>query len=179
MGPPQRRDDRDRAERRSSRARLVASLPLLVVSGGLLASAALTLRLSPHSGPDGFPLWGLLLTLGAIAGIGAVASWFGAIGPEPGPSPDRRGVGEPMADAGRPAPQVRRDRSAAHPLEEDWDETAIPVRAPGRAVRARARPTSPEPDEVERALIEIENIEAELATRPRPERRPGSAPARS
>ncbi len=146
-----------------ARSRLVASLPLLVVSGGLFATAALVLDLAPHARPDGFPLWGFLLTLGAIAALGATFLWFSASAPPTAPVSGGLDA-SPDPAFGRPLPEVR-PRPRPPPVAASWDESALPVRRaapPPRPVVVRARA----PDDVERALAEIAEIEEQLEVRP-------------
>ena len=136
---------------------------MLLVSGGLFATAALLLDLAPHARPDGFPLWGFVLTLGAIAALGATFLWFSAPAPPTAPVTDPR---EPWPDPalGRPLPEVRQSPRAP-PAAASWDESVLPVRRaapPRRPVPVRARP----PDDVERALAEIAEIEEQLEVRP-------------
>jgi hypothetical protein len=157
-----------------------ASLPLFVVTVGLFVGSGVVYRAAPTAGPGGFPLWGLLMTLGFIAAIGATVSWFFAKGSaedaaadsasEPAPT-------RPPADAGRPSPDVLRPSEVAAP--EDWDESTIPVRTVSRPpVRpVAAAPVSP--DDIERALDEIAEIEEELEGRGRSSLGRTPAPARS
>lgn len=161
------------------RAAFVASLPLLLVSVALFVGSVVVFRLDPSAGPGGFPLWGLLLTLGFIAAIGTTVSWFYAAGPTapPATAPDAPAPAVPE-DLGRPAPDVRRG-SAPSPVAESWDESVLPVRPSPSPVRPRALAPDPGPDDVEKALDEIEAIEEELESRPRVTPRPAGAPARS
>lgn len=153
-----------------------ASLPLFVVSVGLFVGSVVVYSIARSIGPGGFPLWGLLMTLGFIAAIGTTVSWFFAKGvAEESAPPAGPAVG--ADEAGRPAPDVRRASTA--PITPDWDESTIPARP---VPRPPARPVAIAalgPDDVERALDEIAQIEEELEGRGRSAlARPGS-PARS
>jgi hypothetical protein len=167
----------DPAPARPSRewSAFAASLPLFVVSVGLFVGSVVVFTIAPGAGPGGFPLWGLLLTLGFIAAIGTTVSWFFATGEE-----DDRPSTIPLShdsapDLGRPAPDVRR----ATELEAapDWDESVIAPRASPRPAVAQAAPPLVRHDDIERALDEIAEIEDELEGRPTLRRPP--APARS
>jgi hypothetical protein len=151
-----------------------ASLPLFVVSVGLFVGSAIVLWQAPSAGPGGFPLWGLLLTLGFMAAIGTTVSWFFANGPPAEVAP-AAAVGEPRN--GRPTPEVQRPPPVV-PAPE-WDESGIPLRTSATPLRAPARAPDPPPDDVVRALDEIAAIEEELETRPRSDPRRPAAPARS
>lgn len=153
-----------------------ASLPLFVVTVGLFVGSVVVFSLAPNVGPGGFPLWGLLMTLGFIAAIGTTVSWFFAKGAaDDAAAPADEPASDP--EVGRPAPEVR--RPAVVPETEVWDESTIPARpAPQPPVRVVAA-TPAAPDDVERALDEIAQIEEELEGR-RPAALPRSpAPARS
>jgi hypothetical protein len=160
----------------------LASLPLVVVSVGLFAASGFVLRLDPSAGPAGFPLWGLLTTLGFIAAIGATVSWFYAAGPPPvaaatSDAAESGGAEDPTVSEGRPAPDVVRPALAAAPAE--WDESELPAPAPRTPPRPIAVSVEPAPDDVVRALDEIAAIEDELENRPRREIPAAGAPARS
>jgi hypothetical protein len=145
-----------------------ASLPLFVVTVGLFTGSAVVFHIARTAGPGGFPLWGLLMTLGFVAAIGATVSWFFAKGAADAPAADPSEETETFDTAtgsGRPAPDVLRASEVAVP--EAWDESTIPVR---RVPRPSVRAVAPAPvasDDVERALDEIAQIEDELEGRGR------------
>ncbi len=170
------------------RSSFFGTLPLIVLTGILFAGAYLVYLRASRLGPGNFPLWGLLITLGFVAAIGAVVSWFFATDVDgvsskgiETPSGDARGAGHgPRNDLGRPVPDLGArpaapgpssglgravavaDPSAArHP--EPWDEDALPP------VAARGpRPvltTLDDPGDIGRALEEIADIQRELSTR--------------
>lgn len=156
-----------------------ASLPLFVVSVGLFVGSAVVYSIARSIGPGGFPLWGLLMTLGFIAAIGTTVSWFFAKGVAEESS--RPADAEVEAeDAGRPAPDVRRASTVpTTPTTPDWDESTIPARP---VPRPPARPVAVAPlgpDDVERALDEIAQIEEELEGRGRSALARPISPARS
>jgi hypothetical protein len=154
-----------------------ASLPLFVVTVGLFVASDVVYVVARTVGPGGFPLWGLLLTLGFIAAIGTTVSWFFAKGTAEDAAP-RVGPDPAETATGRPVPDVRRATTAV--AAEDWDESTIPARptVPPPPVRPVAV-ASVGPDDVERALDEIAQIEEELEGRgPSSLGRP-PAPARS
>jgi hypothetical protein len=162
--------------RSSEWAAFSASLPLFVVTVGLFIASGVVYSIARTAGPGGFPLWGLLMTLGFIAAIGTTVSWFFA----KGAAEDAAASTEPVAEepeTGRPIPDVR--RVAVKPAAEVWDESTIPVR-PTPPPASRPVATAPvAPDDVERALDEIARIEEELEGRePSPIGR-SPAPARS
>jgi hypothetical protein len=169
--------DAPRAHRAASEwSAFLASLPLFVVTVGLFAGSAIVYELARSVGPDGFPLWGLLMTLGFIAAIGTTVSWFFAKGAaEDAAAPAGTLAVEP--EGGRPMPDVRRDDSPA--ATEDWDESTIPVRPSPRPPVAAVAVSAPGPDDVERALDEIADIEEELEGRRAPPFARSPAPARS
>jgi hypothetical protein len=137
---------------------LRASLPLIVVGVGLFAGSAVTEVMDPSAGPGGFPLWGLLMTLGFIAAIGATVSWFFANG---GPAPTTSSPAEvEVRELGRPAPEVR--RAVPEVSAPVWDESVLPASAAPASLPPRKVPVAPAQDEVEKALDEIAEIEAEL-----------------
>jgi hypothetical protein len=164
-------------ERASEWSAFSASLPLLVVTVGLFVGSVVVYRLARTVGPDGFPLWGLLMTLGFIAAIGTTVSWFFAKGAAEVAA--LQAESDPAGTAtGRPVPDVRHATAAT--VAEDWDESTIPVRSP--AQQPPVRPVSVAsvgPDDVERALDEIAQIEEELEGRGRSSLGRPPAPARS
>jgi hypothetical protein len=153
-----------------------ASMPLFVVTVGLFVGSVVVFDLAPAAGPGGFPLWGLLLTLGFIAAIGTTVSWFFANGATTGAAPDRPARDDPSRN-GRPLPEVQ--RTAPVPPAPEWDESGIPQRPPPTRPRPVATPAPPPPDDVVLALEEIAEIEEELENRPRSDPRRPAAPARS
>jgi hypothetical protein len=149
-----------------------ASLPLLVVSAGLFVGSVAVDLVAPDAGPGGFPLWGLLLTLGFTAAIGTTLSWFFAVGPEVGSAPAPGASTVPL-DLGRPAPDVRRAEPAT-PTPE-WDEGPASDVPAALGTGVGTAPRSGAPDDVERALDEIAQIEEELEGRPTLRRAPALA----
>lgn len=162
--------------RSSEWAAFSASLPLFVVTVGLFLASGVVYTVARTVGPGGFPLWGLLMTLGFIAAIGTTVSWFFAKGAAEDAATRTEPVeGDP--ETGRPTPDVR--RAMATPAADEWDESTIPARPtpPPMSRPVAAAPVAP--DDVERALDEIDHIEEELEGRgPSPLGR-SPAPARS
>ncbi|HTW77041.1 MAG TPA: hypothetical protein VMG14_04665 [Thermoplasmata archaeon] len=157
-------------------AALRAAGPLIVVAIGLSVSSLVALEYGPGTGP--FPLWGMLVTLAGVAAIGATVSGLSARRtPTPAPTtpPTRTGAAIPVP--GRPSPEAQRPipyRPAAV-----WDESTVVARPVAVPVRPCAIAVDPEPDDVERALDEIAEIEAELGMVPDLAARTSGAPARS
>jgi hypothetical protein len=151
------------ATRLSEWAAFRASLPLIVVTVALFIGSVVVDRLDPTAGPGGFPLWGLLMTLGFIAAIGSTVSWFFAKGVADDATQGPTRTADTPDESGRPVPDVRRAPEAGTP--EEWDESSLPV-APAPRAPPRAVATAPvAPDDVERALDEIAQIEEELEGR--------------
>jgi len=164
----------------------------------LFAASYLIYLSHPRLGPANFPLWGLLLTLGFVAGIGSVASWFFATDEaEPAPSSPAEAVAEDASparssrnDFGRPIPDLAPRTGADGPSSgvgravvaggtaaEPWDEDSLP---PAATHGPRPVLTTPDdPGEIGRALEEIEEIQRQLATRPSPSPVRREAPARA
>lgn len=165
---------------------LLGTLPLIVLTGALFVTSYLVFASYPSLGPGNFPLWGLLLTLGFVAGIGAVVSGFYATGDAE--SPQGSSVATPpaagallraRADLGRPAPDLSRTADYPGPLTgvevpaalgaatpQPWDEDSLPpvgVHGPRPVLT-----TLDDPGEIGRALAEIEEIQRQLVTRPPP-----------
>ena len=171
----------------------VASVPLLSVTGALFIGSYVVYREYPNVGPDHFPLWGLLLTLGFVAAIGSVLSWFFATGTDEtevtarddqagDASPDspvpRREFGRPVPDRAARPPVPARSGIATPAVaaagagvtggggsaSAPWDEDVLPpVAAKG------PRPvltTLDDPGEIGRALEEIADIQRQLTARP-------------
>ena len=166
------------------RSPFAATLPLIVLTSCLFVGSYLTYESYPKLGPDQFPLWGLLVTLGFIAAIGAVVSGFFAVD---GPSvPD--GVGNPArvdatsaargspAEFGRPVPERSARRLARGAVSRSsastgasraepkvWDEATLP---PVVARGPRPVLTTPDdPGEIGRALRRIGEIQRDLTRR--------------
>ena len=134
----------------------------------------------PHAGPAHFPLWGLLLTLGLVAAVGASVSWFFATDddtPESRPTTrPKRAAGSRRtapSDFGRPAPELAASGAsgagsagpAATVAPEPWNEDVLP---PATAHGPRPVWTTPDdPGEIARALEEIAEIQRQLTARPR------------
>ncbi len=162
---------------------LRATLPLLALTGLLIVAAAVIYLYRPRFGPDDFPIWGLFLTLGFVAAIGSVVSWFWAVDDREtaavastnayrAPSPSREEFGRPTPDfasRGKVArPSGGPDRAGASPspaLANPWDEDVLP---PVAAHGPRPVWTTPDdPGDIARALEEIAEIQRQLTTRPR------------
>ena len=180
------------------RSQIAGALPLIVLTAVLFVASYLTYLSYPRVGPDHFPLWGLLMTLGFVAAIGAVVSGFFATdGPVPARVPrDRGSVARPpgatdsRTDFGRPAPLAATSSNSAGPSAgparpaatapsqvEPWNEDALPP-APARGPRPLLT-TLDDPGQIGRALQEIADIQRELAARQRTVRKPTEAPARA
>ncbi len=159
---------------------LIGTLPLIGLTAALLIMSDVFYAYEPHAGPAHFPLWGLLLTLGLVAGVGASVSWFFATDDQPPESRSPAKTGRARAsvkaervDFGRPTPEV-----AAHPgpvvgvpqpasttASEPWNEDVLP---PATAHGPRPVWTTPDdPGEIAQALEEIAEIQRQLTTRPR------------
>jgi hypothetical protein len=173
-------------------AGLLGALPLGFLTGALFLGAYVTYADYRSVGPGNYPLWGLFLTLGFVAAIGTVVSWFFATDElESAPSPpehdssDRTRSGRiSESEFGRPAPEIVGTRGTSGPSSgvgaavvtasasvEPWDEDVLPP-----AVARGPRPvlTSPyDPGDIGRALEEIADIQRDLAAR-RPSSVPGS-----
>jgi hypothetical protein len=179
------------------RSPLVATLPLIVLTGALFTGSYLSYLEYRRIGPDNFPIWGLLLTLSFVAAIGAVVSWFFAT--DESASTMQAGAGEtseakPIGrgtppEFGRPMPEATaagkpvgglRDRAAAiaqKPAAPPWDEDVLPP------VAARGpRPvltTLEDPGNIARVLEEISDIQRDLAARQLPARTSAETPTRA
>lgn len=183
--------DRDRS--------IQETIPLLVMTALLFVGAAILRWQSPRLGPDNFPLWGLLLTLGVVAAIGSIVSLFFAAEDErdrgtltqapttgaPLPAhPDRNGFGRPPPTSDpRPGPAVLTTGGVSAPAPSDagvtepWDEDVLP-QVPARGPRP-VLTTPDDPGEIGRALEEIEEIQRQLVSRTAPRAAAGDAPARA
>lgn len=161
------------------------TLPLLILTGAFFAGSYALYLTHPRLGPGNFPIWGLLLTLGCVAGIGSTVSWFFATDDVTTPAGiERPGSTVALApvrgvhnDFGRPVPETApRDHSAGPPdsaakavvrtrtPSAPWDEDVLP---PVTAKGPRPVLTTPEdPGEIGRALEEIADIQRQLAARP-------------
>ena len=172
------------------RSPLVGTLPLIVLTAGLFVASYLVFQWDPRLGPYNFPLYGLLLTLGFIAAIGAVVSWFFATdGSVPARAPmedgDEKGTDAARSrrdDFGRPVPEVTRRSSGEQPASgvgravaagghstDPWNEDVLPPVVPHGPRPVLTTPD--DPGDIARALEEIADIQRELATR-----RPGTVP---
>jgi hypothetical protein len=162
------------------------TLPLLVLTAGLFFGCLLAYLFAPHVGPGGYPLWGLLLTLGFIAAIGATISAYYAAGEtRVEPEPTRPPAAAIPREFGRPRPDILRTPSSSpsatgtsgpSAVIPDWDESSLPASTPRRPSPVLRTPG--DPGEIERALTEIETIQAELETRPVPSGRARAPAAR-
>lgn len=166
------------------RATVVGTLPLGILTGALFLASYVVYEEYPNIGPGNYPLWGLFLTLGFVAAIGTVVSWFFAADePKDSVSAPEKERAEPADDSkytraefGRPAPEVAPSRSSPAPSGSPalaiapaaasvapWDEDVLPppvVRGPRPVL------TTPyDPGDIGRALEEIEDIQRELASR--------------
>ncbi|MCI4364808.1 MAG: hypothetical protein L3K10_01910 [Thermoplasmata archaeon] len=174
---------------------LVCSLPLFLL-GAVFFVSGIAVRFDyPTYGPGAFTLWALLLALGFISTIGAVASWTLAGDPVPAPreatsapvvpaylpiefpestpSPNLDTAGRTRADFGRPTPEVRAAR-----LEGEWYEgpteterfAGRPAREPTGVEALEDLSSTPEvgSEPVEKVLADLEGIEKDLAPRARP-----------
>jgi hypothetical protein len=163
---------------------VAGTLPLILLTAVLFAGAFAAYRIAPRLGPDNFPLWGLLLTLGFVAAIGSAVSWFFAVD-EPAPVAPARVVvevtpastrTEARSELGRPAPEVVAARPVSPPSvgsgvgvaatltpAEPWNEDALPPVSP-RGPRP-VLTTLDDPGDIGRALQEIADIQRELSTR--------------
>jgi hypothetical protein len=182
----------------SLHSQLLGALPLIVLTGFLFVATYLTYHAYPKVGPYNFPLWGLLMTLGFVAAIGAVVSGFFATdGPVPPRAPRGRGSGarppdgsDSRADFGRPVPLApttgksagtaggpARPAAIAQPQAKPWDEDVLPP-VPPRGPRP-VLTTLDDPGEIGRALQEIADIQRELAARQSPVRTSTETPTRA
>ncbi|MCI4339395.1 MAG: hypothetical protein L3J68_03580 [Thermoplasmata archaeon] len=177
----------------------VATLPLLVLTFALFLGSYLVYLEAPHLGPVNFPLWGLMLTLGFVAAIGSVVSWFFATDDRgstveeeeptssdaaPDPPLPRKAFGRPAPELVPPIAPLGPSSGLGHAAAvagtkpaAPWDEDALPP------VSARGpRPvltTLDDPGEIGRALEEIADIQRQLTTRPSPAAGRTEAPARA
>lgn len=153
---------------------------MIGLTAGLLIMSDVFFAYEPHAGPAHFPLWGLLLTLGLVAAVGASVSWFFATDePTPETLPRAKTGGARSSarserkDYGRPAPEVASGspsgRGSAVPpavvVSEPWNEDVLP---PATAHGPRPVWTTPDdPGEIAQALEEIAEIQRQLTARPR------------
>ena len=167
-------------EQRPRRSGLEAAFPLLVLTGVLFIAAGATFATFPAAGLGVLRIWGLFMTLGFIAAIGATLAWYFAVGPEDGspssPSrPAHRGERNVLRDGGRPAPSNTAVGSVA-PRPPAWSEDEVPF-LPARHYRPVPSGAVATVD-VGSALTEINGIEDELDARaPLPKPR-SQSPAR-
>ncbi len=165
---------------------LVGTLPLITLTGALIAGAYLSFLASPKLGQGNYPLWGLLLTLGFVAAIGSVVSWFFATDDdEPSVRPKERARGDdsptprtPRNELGRPAPDLTARPSSQSPpggavpavaaakpkVADPWNEDVLPP-IPSKGPRP-VLTTLEDPGDIGRALEEIAEIQRQLAVRP-------------
>jgi hypothetical protein len=170
------------------RSPILGTLPLIVLTGALFVGAYFVHQVAPTTGPYNFPLWGLLMTLGFIAAIGAVVSWFFATD-EPSrnaPTTDvDSGAGDLVSrrargDFGRPVPEVARaatPSASAARAAEPWNEDLLPPVAPHRPRPVLTTPD--DPGDIARALDEIADIQRELAAPRSTTGNPRESPARA
>jgi hypothetical protein len=162
---------------------LTGTLPLILLTGALFVAAIVSYYKLGDVGPAGYPLWGLLITLGFIGSIGVTFSAYYAAGEaeavedELGEEPSS--VPEPLSatsspDFGRPRPEVVRHGPApaaspvpvaatARPARPPWDEEDLPPPIAHPAPPSLSAPL--DPSEIERALAEIAEIQADLEGR--------------
>ena len=165
---------------RPRRSGLEAAFPLLVLTVVLFVAAGATYATFPTAGLGVLRIWGLFMTLGFIAAIGATLAWYFAVGPEDvslGSSSraTHRGERNAARDGGRPAPAITAVGSVA-PRPPAWSEEEVPF-LPARHYRPVPSGAVATVD-VGSALTEINGIEDELDARaPLPKPRPQS-PAR-
>jgi hypothetical protein len=183
------------------RSALLGTLPLAILTVTMFIGAYVVYARYPGVGPGDFRLWGLFLTLGFVAAIGTVVSWFFATDePELSSSREDSAAADtasrrPSApvEFGRPTPDAVSSRGSAGtapvhvpaaptapiavPDAAPWDEDVLPppiVRGPRPVL-----PTLDDPGEIDRALEEIEEIQRELAARPPPMAPRGETAARA
>ncbi len=176
------------------RSPFTSALPLMFVTGGCFAASLFAYLDFRATGPGHFPLWGLLLTLGIVAAIGAVVCVF--LGVDELESPDSAADGTDSAGQemghgfGRPAPDVAARREGADlpsravtvipaigGVAESWAEDILPPVAPHGP-----RPiltTLEDPGGIGRVLEEIAEIQRQLIARSSPANAPLQAPARA
>ena len=179
---------------------LRGTLPLIVLSVAFFVGAYVAFVVYPHLGPDNFPIWGFLLTMGFVAAIGSTVSWFFATDDveslrarsdaaetataTPGSARGKRKeFGRPAPDRVRPATlegpssgvgaMAARSKATADP----WDEDALPPVAPRGPRPLLATPD--DPGDIGRALEEIAEIQRQLVTRPTVSRSSDRPPARA
>ncbi|MGA9839710.1 MAG: hypothetical protein WBF81_00840 [Thermoplasmata archaeon] len=168
------------------RTALIRTLPLAVLTVVLFVGGYVAYRVAPLLGPANFPLFGLLFTLGFVAAVGTVLSWFFATDePQPSgevetarPAPSTDATPLSRAEFGRPPPEVVPPKVAA-PISVDpvipsvaaapWDEDVLPPVTPRGPRPVLTTPN--DPGDIGRALEEIAEIQRELASR-----RPSPAP---
>ncbi len=168
---------------------LWGTLPLLVLTALLFVGAVLVYLTYPQIGPDHFPIWGLLLTLGFVAAIGSTVSYFWAVD-EPTAEATGAGGQTPVApgraDLGRPAPDVVRrpdpagtapTAGAAGSSADPWDEDVLPPAAPKGPRPVLTTPD--DPGDIGRALEEIAEIQRQLVVRTKAPTPSAEAPARA
>ncbi|MGA8541928.1 MAG: hypothetical protein WB947_00060 [Thermoplasmata archaeon] len=180
------------------RSALYATLPLVALTLVLFVTSYLIYLSYPGVGADHFPLWGLLITLGFIAAIGATVSGFFAVGPNELASPSERGAPagpssgprRARVEFGRPVPEVSRNLAASVPTSgaatttataqasaEPWNEDLLPPVAP-RGPRP-VLTTLEDPGDIARALEEIADIQRQLSARRPPPTAHSETPARA
>jgi hypothetical protein len=172
-------DDRREHSSRSLGEGLRESLPLLVTSIVLLAAAVLAGARGIVVGSAKYPLAGLLATLGFVAAIGSVLSWFFAGGSTRRPERHEASGQPPLRvdvprTEGRPRPNVRAGPVAASqsppPAPAPWDEGLVDLPVPGPfSGSSNARQT-----ESQLAIQEINGIQHDVTSRRarRPDDRP-------
>jgi hypothetical protein len=158
----------------------VGTLPLIGLTAALFAGAYLIHLEYPRLGPGNFPLWGLLLTLGFVAAIGAAISWLFATdetdsteasteAESPRGRASRSELGRPLPDLAPPASPsppssgVGRAVAGGGAAPPPWDEDVLPP-----VVARGPRPvltTLDDPGDIGRALEEIADIQRELSAR--------------
>jgi len=172
---------------------LAESLPLFVVAALLFASGYLFWRDGSTAGPNAFPLWQLLVALGAVALGGALLSWLlaapdvDAARPSSAAAPARDGreeFGRPRPDVQRPGPTpaptgglATAMSSYGPPPRAIWSEDDLPLPPPRPALRPSPVRTGPERattsnEGVNLVLAELDEIERDVTPR---RRGPGAA----
>jgi hypothetical protein len=189
--------DRDRAPDKLDA--LSGTLPMIVLTALLLVGSYLTYLSYRQIGPDRFPIWGLLLTLGIVAALGSIVSWFfatdeGSVAPGEEGEQRSRPAGSPKiarGDYGRPAPDLVSPPNTSEPVlggtaptgeaaahdSAPWSEDGLPPAAP-RGPRP-VLTTPDDPGDISRALEEIAEIQRQLASRPVAAPNANKAPARA
>jgi len=172
-------DDRGELSSRPLGEGLRESVPLLVTSIVLLAAAVLAGARGIVVGSTKYPLAGLLATLGFVAAIGSVLSWFFAEGSTGRPESHEASGQRPLRvdvprTEGRPRPNVKvspvTGSDNPRPAPAPWDEGPVDL----TASRPYSGSSYTGQTESQLALQEINGIQDEVASRRarRPDDRP-------